>query len=237
MAAGKSRGTRGQGTARTDEAARGVDGRVRRSRERVLRVASTLLSESGVGGISVDEVSRRSGVAKTTIYRHWPTRSDLVLDACSQFSGELPVPDTGTLDGDLSVLLATVAALLRTARWSSVMPSIIDAAERDPALAKLHSRIQRGHADAVRAVIERAMDRGQLPPDADPAALIAGLFGPLYYRRWFSREPLDEAFVAAVVRRVVPLPAASAPPTVTAARRAASGPRGAPPTSPRRGPT
>lgn len=185
------------------EAGSAVDDRVRRSRERVLRATSELLGESGVGGVSVDEVSRRSGVAKTTIYRHWPTRSDLVVDACSQLSASQDVPDTGTLEGDVTALLTNVADLLRTARWSSVMPSIIDAAERDPDLAAVHSRIQRGHAAPFREVIARAVRRGELPSDADPGVMIAGLLGPLFYRRWFSREPLDEPFVRRVVRHVI----------------------------------
>ncbi len=180
-----------------------VDDRVRRSKERVLRVASELLGESGVGGVSIDEVARRSGVAKTTIYRHWPTRADLVTDTCSQLSASQDVPDTGTLAGDVRALLLNVAELLRTARWSSVMPSIIDAAERDPNLAAVHSRIQRGHADPLREVITRAMRRGDLPATTDPAVLIAGLLGPLFYRRWFSREPLDEQFVESVVTRAI----------------------------------
>lgn len=180
-----------------------VDDRVRRSKERVLRVTAELLGESGVGGVSVDEVSRRSGVAKTTIYRHWPTRSELVIDACSQLSTDPDVPDTGTLEGDVTALLTKVADLLRTARWSSVVPSIIDAAERDPDLAQVHSRIQMGHADPLRAVIARAVRRGEIPPDTDPGVIIAGLLGPLFYRRWFSREALDELFVQSIVRHTL----------------------------------
>lgn len=202
------------------------DNRVRRSKERVLRATSELLSESGVGGVSVDEVARRSGVAKTTIYRHWPTRADLVIDACSQLSPDQAVPDTGTLEGDVTVLLTNLAALLRTARWSAVMPSIIDAAERDPELAKIHSRIQLGHATPFREVIARAVRRGELPADTDPSVLIAGLMGPLFYRRWFSREALDESFVTSVVRQVVG--ARDPPPRSVVGRRSTT----APPTSP-----
>lgn len=191
------------------------DARVRRSRERVLRATAELLGESGVGGVSVDEVSRRSGVAKTTIYRHWPTRADLVVDACSQLSADVDVPDTGTFAGDVTALLTSVAALLRTARWSAVMPSIIDAAERDPDLAAVHGRIQLGHAAPFRAVIARAVRRGDLPPSADPGVLVAGLLGPLFYRRWFSREALDEPFVHGVVRQVLGTPGATSPATNT----------------------
>lgn len=180
-----------------------TDDRVRRSKETVLSVTSELLTESGLGGVSVDEVSRRSGVAKTTIYRHWPTRSDLVLEACSQMSTTHEVPDTGSLEGDITALLTSIAKLLSTARWSSVLPSIIDAAERDPDIAKIHSRIQMGHAIPFQEVIARAMRRGEMPKTADSKALIATLLGPLFYRRWFSREPLDDKFVKGIIKNVM----------------------------------
>jgi AcrR family transcriptional regulator len=181
-----------------------VDKRVRRSRDRVLATAFELLGESGVGGFTVDEVVRRSGVAKTTVYRHWPTREALVLDAASRISAEQEVPDTGSLEGDLRALLADTGHRLSTARWSSVVPSIVDVAERDPEFAEVHGRIQRGHAVAVRAVLQRAVDKGELPPSADHSAMVSALMGPLYYRRWFSREPIDDAFIATIVANVVP---------------------------------
>jgi AcrR family transcriptional regulator len=99
-----------------------LDGRVRRSRERVLTTTFELLGESGVGGFSVDEVARRSGVAKTTIYRHWPSREALVIDACSRITDEQHVPDTGSLEGDVTAILTNIGQLLGTARWSSVLP-------------------------------------------------------------------------------------------------------------------
>ena len=86
-----------------------TDGRVQRSRARVLGATLELLTEQGVGRVSVDEVARRSGVAKTTIYRHWPTRADLVLDACAQLGSDQDVPDTGSFQGDLTALLTSIA--------------------------------------------------------------------------------------------------------------------------------
>lgn len=189
--------------AATDSGLGEVDGRVRRSRDRVLTTAFELLSESGVGGFTIDEVARRSGVAKTTIYRHWPTREALVIDACSRITAEQEVPDTGTLEGDVTAILANIAHLLGTARWSSVLPSIVDAAERDPAFADIHSSIQFGHAAPLRAVLERAARRGEIPANSDRPSTIAALLGPLFYRRWFSREPLDDQFVKTVAGFVI----------------------------------
>lgn len=180
-----------------------MDARVRRSRERVLGASFDLLSEGGAGGFSVDEVARRSGVAKTTIYRHWPSREALLLEAAARISAQEPVPDTGTLDGDLTALLQSLGAKLSSARWSNVVPSLVDLAERDADFAALHSRIQRGHASSLRAVLERAVERAELPADADVPGLISALIGPLYYRRWFSREPIDAPFVTLVVDGVL----------------------------------
>ena len=181
--------------------------RVRRSREAVLRATLDLLTEVGLDALSIDEVARRSGVAKTTVYRHWATRADLVVEACSRLvaEGEAP-PDTGSLRGDLTVALRDLAGLLGAARWASVLPSVVDAAERDPRLAQVHATIQRSHSTPLATILGRAAARGEIASDADPSERIAALLGPLYYRRWFSREPLDDDFVEAIVRRFVDRP-------------------------------
>lgn len=161
-----------------------------------------LLTKSGLSGVSVDEVSRRSGVAKTTIYRHWPSREALLLDACAQASSIKPQdPDTGSLKGDLELLARDIAARLEQP-WSSVLPSIIDAAERDKELASLQSRI---HAQ-TREAFDRhraAQEPGELPRSQDPREFVALIFGPLLYRRFFSREGLDEGFAQRVVERAL----------------------------------
>jgi AcrR family transcriptional regulator len=180
-----------------------LDERVRRSRATVLGVTAQLLFERGFGGATVDEVSRRSGVAKTTIYRHWPTRTDLLRDACSTLGTPLDTPDTGSFQADVTALVTNLAYLLRSARWTSVLPSIIDAAERDPDIADMYSKLQRGYSAPFETVIERALRRGELPDDTDAAMLIAALTGPLFYRRWFSREPLTDDFANQIVVRVL----------------------------------
>src|SRR5579871_945268 len=106
------------------------DERVARSKRVVLAAAHELLTESGLSGVSVDEVSRRSGVAKTTIYRHWPSREALLLDACSQLTARPPVPDTGSVRSDLEALAGGAAMRLQQP-WATVLPSIVDSGERD----------------------------------------------------------------------------------------------------------
>jgi hypothetical protein len=95
--------------------------------------------------------------------------------------------------------LTSIADLLGTARWSSILPSIVDAAEHDPEFADIHSRIQRGHAAPLRAALDRAALREEIPPAADRNAIAAALLGPLFYRRWFSREQIDAEFVDTII--------------------------------------
>jgi AcrR family transcriptional regulator len=185
------------------EAAEPLDGRVIRSKQAVLAATFELLSETGFAGVSVDAVAERSGVAKTTIYRHWSSRAALLLDACGKMNVKREAPDTGSLRGDLAMLMSDIAGRLQTARFSATLPSVIDAAERDPEIAAVHAELHAGLVSAFREVVERAQRRGELPRSREASAVVASLLGPLFYRRWFSREPLDERFVKGVIDSAV----------------------------------
>jgi AcrR family transcriptional regulator len=180
-----------------------LDERVQRSRKTVLDATTQLLVERGFAGATVDEISRRSGVAKTTIYRHWPTRTDLLRNACSTLGTPLDIPDAGSVEADATALVKKLAYLLRSAKWTSVLPSIIDAAERDAEVADMYSKLQQTYSAPFKTIIERAIRKGELPPKTDDAMLIAALTGPLFYRRWFSREPLTDDFAKRIVRQVL----------------------------------
>jgi AcrR family transcriptional regulator len=180
-----------------------IDDRVRRSREKILAITAELLFERGFGGASVDEISRRSGVAKTTIYRHWPSRAELLRDACSTISTPQGVPDNGKLEIDAKELMTNLARMLRSAKWTSVLPSVIDAAERDTDIATVYAALQQGYSAPFETVIRRAVRRGELPAETDVPVLVASLIGPLFYRRWFSREPLSDTFAEQVVQQLI----------------------------------
>src|ERR1041385_8335820 len=83
--------------------------RVARSKDAVLGAAYAMMSEAGLSGFSIDAVSRKSGVAKMTIYRHWPSRAALLLDACSRMSPRAEIPDTGKFVGDIRQLALLLA--------------------------------------------------------------------------------------------------------------------------------
>lgn len=177
--------------------------RVERSKAAVLEETYRQLTQGGLSGVSIDDVSRASGVAKTTIYRHWPSRSALLIDACSRMGGSQPAPSLGSLGDDLLALCRSVAEQLRTAAWTGVLPSIIDAAERDGEIAAMHSAMHRGNVSPFHAAIEAARERGEVSSDTSVADVVAMALGPLFYRRWFSKEAIDDRFVDVVVAMAV----------------------------------
>ena len=120
-----------------------------------------------------------------------------------QFAPRLQTPNTGSFRSDLTALALGLAERLRTGRWSSAMPSIIDAAERDKEIAEFQSRTHAGMMSGFGAIAARAQARGELAPNFDASELTAAIAGPIFYRRWFSRQELDDAFVRGVVERAL----------------------------------
>ena len=93
---------------------------------------------------------------------------------------------------------------MNNAAWPSVLPSIIDAAERDPEIARLQTSMHAGNMQPFFDAIAAARRRGELARNQDPDTMIAAIVGPLFYRRWFSKEEIDEAFLARVIGQAIP---------------------------------
>ncbi len=176
-----------------------IDPRVLRSREAVLLAAVELLAEHGASGVTVEAVAHRSGVAKTTIYRHWPESSELVLDAIRGLAHPCAAPDTGSLRGDLTEILATMAESLADSPLARVLPSLVDAADRDPAMADVQRVWVQERRASLRTALSRAEARGEIGPGVDADLIAAMCGGSLFYRRLVSHEPLSAAFLAGVV--------------------------------------
>lgn len=185
------------------------DPRMSRSRRRTLGTALDLIAERGIAGASIEAIAARSGVAKTTIYRQWPHQAALVLDAFRSIAPDPPVPDTGSLQGDLKVLVGGFAEALGNGRAGVLMAALIDAAQRDADFADLHTQETRRRHQPVLAVLTRGLERGELPPGTDVEALVDRLAGPVLHRRFVSAHPLDRAFGESVVDAVLGISAAA----------------------------
>lgn len=182
---------------------RPLDPRVARSRAAVLDATLDLLAERGWSGTTVAGVSDRSGVAKTTIYRHWPSLTALILDAF----GSLPRPATTEpsrdLYADLVTMLCALADELEQARWSRCLPALVEAAEREPQVAALAREVEREHR---RPLVERlavAAAAGDLAGETDVEQMAHMLADPLFYRRLLTRERTPTRFIEALVDRAL----------------------------------
>jgi AcrR family transcriptional regulator len=176
-------------------------------RTAVLTAVFDLLAEAGYEAMSIDDVARRAGVHKTTVYRRWPSKAELVLDATLAFSEQqIPIPDTGTLHGDLGALARGVAANLGSPAGARRTLSIVAAAaSSDDLAASMHEFWVRRLALAV-PIVERAVQRGELPGGVDPILVVEAVVAPLWLRLMLTGEPID----ADVAGRIAELVAGAA---------------------------
>ncbi|MFI0369726.1 TetR/AcrR family transcriptional regulator [Actinomadura sp. 1N219] len=169
-------------------------GRTARVREAVRRATLAELSEHGYRGLSVETVAARSGVHKTTVYRRWGGAGGLVADALDAAAGEpWPVPDTGTLHGDLRAIARLVLTGFTDPRQGPVTRAFVSAAAQSAEAARaLHAFFARRHEQAA-AVVRRAAERGEVPAGTDAADVVRAAVAPLYHRLFITGEPVDEA--------------------------------------------
>lgn len=165
------------------------DPRVARSRERVLEAAIELLAARGFEGASIEAISEQSGVAKTTIYRHWEDKAALVLDVVESLAREPVDPDTGSLAGDLSALAGGLAHGLQSGPWAAMLPSLVDAAERDPEVARMNLEFTETRHAVVKSIVTRARSRGEIRDEVTDEDIIELVAGPVFYRRLVTGEP------------------------------------------------
>ncbi|PWB45530.1 MAG: TetR family transcriptional regulator [Dehalococcoidia bacterium] len=176
------------------------DPRVVRSRAAILRAAADLLIESGASAVTIGGISERSGVAKTTIYRQWKSRSQLVFDAFeSLLAPATHISESGPIRQQLEALLIPLVRGLTSSEWALAVPALVDASERDPEMRQLLRGFLAGRKENGRSTLRAAMARGELRPDLVVDEAVTMLIGPIYYRRLVSGETLDERFVAEIV--------------------------------------
>jgi len=176
--------------------------RSEKARLAILQAAAELLLDRGLSGASMDAVAERAGVSKATIYRWWPTKESLALDALyAQWAAAAPeVRDTGSLRGDLLAQMRPWAALASGRPYGRVVAALITEARTDPRFAaEYQERFLQPRRENARVIFRRAIERGQIPAGTKVEAAIDALYGPLYHRLLHGHAPLDDEFVRDVV--------------------------------------
>lgn len=170
-----------------------VDPRVARSKACILAAAARALQEEGAAGVTMEGVAERAGVAKTTVYRLWAGRSELLLAAFEQLSAAPELADTGDLRADLVRHAVALNAALQHEAWPRSLPALVDVAERDAKVDELARELAARRRQRLLARLTTAVHRGELPAGTDLELLVAALVGPLFYRRFFVRVPTSAA--------------------------------------------
>lgn len=180
----------------------GADPRVTRSVASVLDATVALLLDGGVHATTVDAIAERSGVSKATIYRHWDSRQELVIEALARLKPDSPAPDTGTVRGDLVEITTGLVGHLGSPA-AAAFTSMSGAAEHDPRLAELRLSFTAARRRPAEAVIVRAIERGELPSDLDVDLFLATVIGPLFYRRVIQGRPVPTDWAERTVDAVL----------------------------------
>ncbi|MFD4786023.1 TetR/AcrR family transcriptional regulator [Streptomyces sp. NPDC058459] len=171
-----------------------------RRKEEIFASSLELLAGQGYDAFTVEGVAQRSGVNKTTIYRWWPSKSELLRDALLH-SGTLAfdLPDTGSLTGDLTELAARVEGLLAEPQTRAVVEAALVGAVRHPAMRELVTLFLEDRLGRHQPLFTRAVGRGELPAGLDPALLVDAVAGALWIRLLVRRRPVSDDFTGQLV--------------------------------------
>ncbi len=150
-----------------------------------------MLGEGGPERLTVAEVAVRAGVHETSIRRRWRTKENLITDALlSQSEQQLPIPDTGSVREDLATFASELAAYNETALGRALLHALATPSQ-DPALLEARTVFWRRRHELASAMIERAVERGELPDTVDSRLALEALVAPLHFRTLLTDEPLD----------------------------------------------
>jgi len=178
-------------------------GRSEQARQAVLEAADDLLAERGFAGVTIEGIAARAGVAKQTIYRWWPSKVDILLEAFAEDMTEhLFPPDEGDVGADLRAHLHRLAIFLTESDPGAVLRALAGQAQHDPALAtRLRDDYLSQQRERDRVPLQRGIDRGELPAGLDVDLALDELLGPIYYRVLVTGEPVPREFTDHLVRR------------------------------------
>jgi AcrR family transcriptional regulator len=163
------------------------------------------LAGVGYGRLSIDAVARRAGVGKAAIYRRWRDKQEMVVDVASRIAlAAMSIPDTGSLRGDVRQFLVNGCASLNHPLADTIIPDLLAEAGRNPGLAdSLLGAIHDPKRAAATKMLQRAVDRNELPGDTDLEMGLGLLAGPMYVQMVVIKEPTDDDYFDRLTEKIV----------------------------------
>jgi AcrR family transcriptional regulator len=181
-------------------AATQVSAPIAATKRKVIRATADLIDRLSYRSVTIDAVARASGVSKSTIYRHWASRQQLVLEAFTYKSDELTaVVDTGDALADLRTYLGKLAFCLSFGGAASTVSGLIADAIYDEEFAhSFRTTVIRSRRREFLAILLRGQKRGQVRADVDVATAVDALYGAIHHRLIVTRQPIDDRFLSAL---------------------------------------
>ena len=179
--------------------------RSQRSHDAIVQATQELLVEQGYRALTIEGVAARAGVGKQTIYRWWPSRAALVLEAYLAGSDAVPPPATSAITREnVRALLDWLVAVLAQPIGGKVLAGLVADLKHDPDLAeRYHRDVVPARRRWMRDALERGKERGEIRADADLDLAVDALHGAVFYRLLLSGEPLDPQFTEQLANQVL----------------------------------
>jgi len=177
--------------------------RNRLTHEAILSATLDLIEEKGYFGLSLEAVAARAGAGKQTIYRWWPSKAALVMEALSQAATrQISLPDTGNVEEDLLLLLEAIFTRISSSGAGKAMAGLVAEAQADPTFAEaFRSGFIEARREGLRTILRRGVERGEVRGQIDLELSVDALFGPMWYRLLLLHAPLDGQFARDLVRQ------------------------------------
>jgi AcrR family transcriptional regulator len=174
------------------------------ARRRILQAALELMEETAFAQVTAEAIAERAGTSKATLYRWWPNKAAVVIEAFSQaIAPELPLRDSGSLRDDLTAQVRNFARVL-SGPGGRMLRSFIVAARSDPDMETAFRSIWSApRREAAREILRQKQSRGQLRKGADLDMVLDSLYGPLYYRFLVKNELPSQKYAEALVGLVI----------------------------------
>ena len=173
------------------------------ARAAILRSANAILEKKGIAGFTIEAVAARAGVAKTTIYRWWPSKGSLAMAGfLAETAPKISYPNSGSAVADLISQLRRVAAVYG-GKTGRVLAAILAEGQRDPnTMAAFIEGYARPRREEAKAILRAGVERGELRAEIDLEATLDALYGPIYYRLLVPLTPLEPEWVEKMATHV-----------------------------------
>ncbi len=176
--------------------------RTARVRHIILDAAADLLVEYGAGQVTATRIAQETGVARTTIYRHWPDQANLLLDTIdSLVAPHSPTTFTDDLAADLTIALSNLRARMTRRPFRQVFSALLGHANQDQSFVAAQQRFVNGVLQPVSDALIAAVDREDLPSSVDITEACAVLAGPLFQQHVMLRASIDDQLITNTVQR------------------------------------